>query len=78
MNQATAAAIERAGTERHEALCATLKEHFATKNEVSILKGSIDTLSPQLQDVKGAVTRIENKVDAFLVAALSGHQLNAK
>lgn len=56
--------------EKDDQITEMIREHYATKNEVSILKGTIDTLAPQLADTKNAVLRIENKVDAFLVAAL--------
>lgn len=56
--------------QRYGEIMRLLAEHYATKIEISTLKGAIDTLSPQLADTKASVLRIENKVDAFLVAAL--------
>lgn len=56
--------------DKHAEVMRLLTEHYATKNEVSLLKGAIDSLSPQLQDTKSSVLRIESKVDAFLVAAV--------
>lgn len=57
--------------DKYSEIMRLLTEHYATKNEVSMLKGAIDTLSPQLADTKSSVLRIESKVDAFLVAAVN-------
>lgn len=65
-----AKASEDKSDARYNEIMRLLAEHYATKNEVSMLKGAIDTLSPQLADTKSSVLRIEGKVDAFLVAAV--------
>jgi len=53
---------------------AMVTEHYATKQDIAIVRGAIDSLAPQLADTKASVTRIENKMDAFLVAALKHPQ----
>jgi hypothetical protein len=50
----------------------TVNEHYATKQELSTIGGTIAALQATAVDTKASVVRIETKVDAFLVAAVQG------
>lgn len=45
-----------------------MSTYYATKTEVSELKGAIGAIAVQLPDMKTSLTRIESKIDTYVIA----------
>ena len=45
-----------------------IEKFYATKEAVTKLAGEVGAIGTQLPDMKSALTRIENKMDAFILA----------